>query len=352
MERDMARVQKRVAGKVVAKKAPQSAGGVARAQKLSAEERAEIARKAARSRWLGEMQRATHSGDLAIGETTIACAVLENGQRVLSQNAFLRAVGRRGNPRSSVVQGGDFQLPPFLAAENLKPFLPNDIDVTSRPVQFMGAGGLTYGYRAELLAIVCQVYQDARDAQKLLPSQYAIADACKLLFRGFATVGIVALVDEATGYQEVRDRLALREILNAYLRKELAAWAQRFPSEFYKDLFRLRNWDWPPQSMRTPQVVGKYTNNLVYARLAPSLLEELQQRNPTNEKGRRRAKHHMWLTDDVGMPALAQHLHAVIALMRASDSWEGFMALINRVFPVLTTLDDLPLFAEREAVAK
>lgn len=354
----MARVQKRVAGKTVAKKAPQSAGGVARAKKLSPEERAEIARKAARSRWTGALPKATHTGELKIGEMTITCAVLDSGERVLSQSAFVKAIGRSGNLKGNIeVEGVDFTLPGFLSAQNLRPFIPNELESTSAPIHYQGlAGGgvqgVHVGYRAELLAVVCQVYQDARDAQKLLPSQYAIADACKLLFRGFATVGIVALVDEATGYQEVRDRLALREILNAYLRKELAAWAQRFPSEFYKELFRLRNWDWPPQSMRTPQVVGKYTNNLVYARLAPSLLEELQQRNPTNEKGRRRAKHHMWLTDDVGMPALAQHLHAVIALMRASDSWEGFMALINRVFPVLTTLDDLPLFADREAVAK
>jgi len=47
--------------------------------------------------------------------------------------------------------------------------------------------------------------------------------------RGFARVGIIALVDEATGYQEVRNKLALQAILDAFLRKELAAWAKRFP---------------------------------------------------------------------------------------------------------------------------
>lgn len=349
----MGRVQKRTAAKKApTKKAtPQTAGGLARAKKLSPEERAEIARKAARSRWLGDVQRATHTGELVIGETTISCAVLENGERVLTQNAFLRAIGRRGNPRSSLIKGGDFNLPPFLAAENLKPFLPNDIEVTSRPVQFMGVGGLAYGYRAELLSVVCQVYQDARDDGVLLPSQVAAADVCKLLFRGFATVGIVALVDEATGYQEVRDRLALRKILDAFLRKELAAWAQRFPSEFYREMFRLRKWDWPPLNMRTPRAVAGYTKDLVYARLAPDLLKELEERNPVNEKGRRRAKHHMWLSDDVGLPALAQHLHAVIALMRASDTWEGFRALVDRALPIRTQLSDLPLFADSEDAA-
>lgn len=345
----MGRVQKRVAAKTVKERAPQAAGGEARAKKLTSDERREIARTAARARWTGAMPKATHSGELLIGDVTINCAVLDSGERVLTQNALLRAIGRPQGIRGRITDEGGVEIPGFLGAKNLKPFLPSNLDVVSKPIHFVGSGGVAYGYRAELLAVVCQVYQDARDDGVLMHSQIPIADACKLLFRGFATVGIVALVDEATGYQEVRDRLALRKILDAYLREELAAWAQRFPSDFYKQLFRLRGWDWPPQNMRTPRAVGKYTNDLVYARLAPSLLAELQARNPTDERGRRRAKHHMWLTDEVGQPALAQHLHAVVALMRASETWVDFKALLNRALPVLTTMNDLPLFAEADA---
>jgi len=82
-----------------------------------------------------------------------------------------------------------------------------------------------------------------------------------------------------------------------------------------------------------PQVVAKYTNDLEYERLAPGILEELQTRNPRDEKGNRLAKHHQWLTEDVGHPALAQHLHATIGLMRASNTWDQFKSLIDRAFP-------------------
>jgi hypothetical protein len=346
----MGRVQKRIAAKKApAKKAaPQVAGGIARAKKLSPEARADIAKNAAAARW---KPKATHTGELQIGDVTITCAVLDTGERVFTQNALLKAIGRPQGIRGRITDEGGVQIPGFLSARNLKPFLPSDLEVVSSPIHFTGSGGLAYGYRAELLAVVCQVYQDARDAGVLIHSQMAIADSCKLLFRGFATVGIVALIDEATGYQEVRDKLALRKILDLYLRKELAAWAQRFPSEFYKELFRLRRWEWPPVNMRTPRAVAGYTKDLVYARLAPDLLKELEARNPANEKGRRRAKHHMWLSDDVGLPALAQHLHAVIALMRASDTWEAFRALIERALPIRTQLSDLPLFAENEDAA-
>ena len=85
--------------------------------------------------------------------------------------------------------------------------------------------------------------------------------------------------------------------------------------------------------MRRPGVVAAYTKDLVYARLAPGVLEELERKNPVTPTGRRKAKHHQWLTDDVGHPALAQHLHAIIGLMRASETWEGFRKLVDRAFP-------------------
>jgi hypothetical protein len=75
------------------------------------------------------------------------------------------------------------------------------------------------------------------------------------------------------------------------------------------------------------------TNDIVYERLAPGILEELEQRNPKDEKGRRPRRHHQWLTDDVGHPALAQHLHAVTGIMRASKDWKQFHDILDRAFP-------------------
>jgi hypothetical protein len=148
-----------------------------------------------------------------------------------------------------------------------------------------------------------------------------------------ATVGIIALIDEATGYQQVRDRLALQKILDAYLLKELAAWAKRFPDEFYIELFRLRNWQFKGMIIKRPGYVGRLTNDLVYERLAPGILKELQARNPVTETGHRRHRHHQWLTHDIGHPALSQHLYATVALMKASKDWHSFMMLIDRALP-------------------
>jgi hypothetical protein len=325
-------------------------GGRARAKKLSAEERAGIARSAAESRWEAEREagrverilRATHAGELHIGGKAIPCAVLEDGTRVLTQVGFMEAVGRSGKPPAG--KGSSFErIAPFFAPESLKPYISNDLRRSTTPIQFKTVQGRrAWGYRAELLPQVCEVYLKARDEGKLSKDQERFARACDALVRGLANVGIVALVDEASGYQDVRDRLALQAILDRFLQKELAAWAKRFPDEFYQEMFRLRGWAWKDVSSKRPVAVGKYTNDLVYDRLAPGLLAELENRNPRDEKGHRRAKHHQRLTEDVGHPALAQHLYAVIGFMRASESWQGFYNLLQRAYPKKNTTMLLP----------
>jgi hypothetical protein len=78
-------------------------------------------------------------------------------------------------------------------------------------------------------------------------------------------------------------------------------------------------------------------------RLVPGIREELEQLNPKDERGRRKHKHHQWLTEEVGHPALAQHPYAVIGLMRAAASWEPFTEMMERAFPERGTTVFLPI---------
>jgi len=186
--------------------------------------------------------------------------------------------------------------------------------------------------------MVCEAYLKFRDDMVAkngrVPTQYEhIIRQCDTLVRALAHVGIAALVDEATGYQEVRDRLALQAILDKFLRKEFAAWAKRFPDQFYEQIFRLRGWPWKGMKVNRPQAVANYTKDLVYARLAPGILKELEAKNPIDEKGHRKSRHHQWLTEDVGHPALAQHLYAVVGLMRIANTWDEFKKMIDRAYP-------------------
>jgi len=291
--------------------------------------------------------KATHQGDLPIAGIKIPAAVLEDGTRLLTQRGVFVALGRHKNP--STGQAAIDNRPAFLAAKNLEPFITDELRqlwavVKFKPLKGGGVGGnIAYGYKAEILPHLCSLFLDAKDAGALLPSQVHIAKQCGILLRGFAHVGIVALVDEATGYQEVRARDELGKILAKYISKELLPWAKRFPNEFYQEIFRLNGWPYDPASVKRPSVVGKMTKELIYEQLPPGVIAELEKKNPKNEKGHRDFHHHRFLTDDIGNPHLEKQIVAVTTLMRASPNKGVFMRMFKRAFPRAGQQDELPL---------
>jgi len=280
-----------------------------------------------------QIHDAVCTGEVKLGDVTIPCAVLEDKTRVLTMGEFLLAIGRARTPRGRTKDVDE--LPPFLEAKNLQPYIDDALQESTSRVVFRSpkSGGIAYGYKAELLPAVCSVFLKAREEGKLRHSQEHIAQQCEILIRAFAHVGIIALVDEATGYQDIRSKEALAEILEAFIAEELQPWTKTFPDEFYKQLFRLRGWSYNPFSVKRPSHVGKLTNDLVYERLAPGVLDELRSKNPPDEKGRRKWKHFQWLTGNIGDPKLREHLYAVIALMKASSNWDGFYRGIQRALP-------------------
>lgn len=273
--------------------------------------------------------------DLKIGDEIFKASVLEDKTRVLTRATFIKAIGRTGKAKGGRAYDDEFKMPVFLTANNLKPFIPNDLMENSAPVIFKYKNTQYIGYRAELLPQVCGVFIDADEAGvfKGSPSQKQIAKKCRILLRGFATVGIIALIDEATGYQYDRDRDELNKILEAYISKELMPWTRRFPPEFYREIFRLHGWEYNPMTVKRPGYVGKLTNSLIYEKLPPGVLEELKNKNPKDDKGRRKHRHHQFLTDDIGNPHLEKQLVAVTTLLKVAPKWASFKRNFARAFP-------------------
>ena len=112
-------------------------GGNARAKLLAPEERSEIAQRAAIARWGKDLPRATHTGRIIIAGRHIACAVLETGKRLLTQETFLTSIGRAGKAKAGT---GSFAtvdgMPPFLAADNLKRFISDELRQSTTPIFF------------------------------------------------------------------------------------------------------------------------------------------------------------------------------------------------------------------------
>lgn len=331
--------------------AVQSLGGKARAKSMSKERRSEIARKGADSRWGSDLPQASHDGPLQIGNALLAAAVLPTGKRLLSQGTFLKALGRSRTPKAgtgglSTVDG----LPFFLQAEVLKPFITDDLRLSTTPIFFrFKQGRRAVGYDALLLPGVCKVYHqlhasitarlagaDAADAAKAkrIYEQYKhIIDACAALENGFAQRGIIALVDDATGYRGDQIKEDVLRVIARYISPTLVPWTRRFEPEFFEEVYRLHGWEYKPGNLKHPQYTGKFINKYVYEPLPPGVLEEMKNRLPKNEKGNRRAKLWQTLSSDTGIPHLDRQIDDIYLMMRLADGSKAeFERSFERIF--------------------
>ena len=285
-----------------------------------------------------KVESAPFKGKLHVGDITIPCFVLENGTRVISGRSLTTSIGMKGRGQG---------VPRIVTHKTLKPFIPNDLSMAIQdPIKFYGVGNReTSGYEATVLQELCEAILNARDAGVLKTEQEKrYAKFADILIRSFAKIGIIALVDEATGYQEVRDRLALQKILDKILTDEWAKWTKTFPDEFYRELFRLKKMPYPPgDSGRKPGFVGHWTNDIIYSRLAPGVLKTLKKKNPRQQSGNRKRKHHQYFTRDYGHPELKTHLSNAIFLMKASANWDKFKRALNRAAPKYGDTIDLPV---------
>lgn len=326
-----------------AEKDGRSKGGSARAASLTPDERSAIARKAAEAKHNKPLPMATHKGILKIGETEIQCFVLDDGRRVISGRGLTTAIGMKGRGQGV---GRISTLKAVKLSQNNN--LPLAIE---KPILFLGGspkvGQPSDGFEATVLQELCEALLEARDAGVLLSDHdLRYAKEAEILIRSFARLGIVALVDEATGFQSERPKDALQQYLQMLLRKELAVWAKKFPDEFYENIYKIRGWVWPGIGKNRYSVVAHYTRDLVYERMAPGLLKTLEEKTPKDEHGNRPARMHQWLTGDIGDPMLASHLQSILTLQRLAIAngwgWARFMNMVDQVMKKKGDTLDLP----------
>ena len=274
---------------------------------------------------------------LQLGELSIPCYVLEDGTRVFSGRGIQKILG-------STATSGKW-LEKFVNSDEISPYLAvkktgisSVLDKLSSPIKFYrpSAGGSqseTYGYEVTLLIDICDAIISSSETGKF--NDESIIKNANIIIRAVAKVGIIALVDEATGYDKDKKRAKdeLQKFLTQFLSDEASKWVKTFEDSFFEMIYKMRGWNWNMTNKR-PGVVGQWINNIVYERIAPLTLSTLNDKNPKNEKGYRKDKHHQFFTEDIGKPKLKEYLASVEALGRASNyNWDIFMELLDRAFP-------------------
>jgi hypothetical protein len=314
--------------------------------KLTPSGRNKLAKTGAEARWAAIRNNPVHEpeavGDLPIVGHTIPCAVIVvEGEviRLVSERELVKSLGgKRGGSHwlRAREDAAVANLPPILSAANLRDYISEELwgGLNTRYYYRVGSGAVAYGLRGELYPMICDVFLKARDAKALLDSQEEIAKSADILMRALAHTGIIALIDEATGYQKKRAVDGLARILEAFIAKELQPYIRgTFKPEFYEYLFKLRGLDYRKDTVKRPQYFGCLTNDIVYRRLAPGVLEELKKVATRNDAGRPTHKYFQRLTANVGYMKLVEHLGAVVATMKLSSTYPDFIEKLDKVAP-------------------
>lgn len=258
-------------------------------------------------------------GSLLVGETEIKCYVLDDGERVISRVGATEFI--------SDLQGqGD--LEGYLKARSLQPYLPRAwkdelIDFTLPGVTHKRVAGL----RAETFLDICRGLMRAREEGDLTDTQMAMAQRAAQFVMAVAKVGLIALIDEVTGYQYERAEDALQWKLKLYLEEEMREWEKTFPDELWLEFGRLTGWKDPISSR--PKYWGKLVMELVYGYLDEDVAQWLRDNAPAPRHGQ---NYHQWLSSQYGLKKLTEHIWLLVGVASTCSTMHELRAQMAHKF--------------------
>jgi hypothetical protein len=236
-------------------------------------------------------------------EDELPCYVLDDGRRVISRTGATQLLtGGKG--------GGNLES--YIRTQAIGPHIPDDLP--DRMIEFViteVTNKTVRGLTAEDFLLICKAYVVARDKGILTEKQTEIAIKAGMFLSACAKVGLIALIDEATGYQYIRRQDALQVKLKLFLEEEMRKWEKTFPDELWLEFGRLTKWQGPIHSR--PKYWGKLVAEIIYEYLDPDVAEWLRTNVPEPRHGR---NYHQWLSSQYGLQRLVQHIWMVIGMSK------------------------------------
>ena len=266
-----------------------------------------------------KLHKALYTGPLPIGDVDMDCAILddEENTRVINMTSVFRAFGRIARSNNRLIN-----RPAFMDAKSLQPYIDSELMTLIKPVAYTDGQSIQKGYNALILPALCEMYLKARRDGALTPKQTHLAEKAEILQSSFAKVGMIALIDEATGFQRDRKHDALRLLLSKYIADGLQKWLHTFPDAFFLELDKLYNNE-PTTSQKRPQYYGRFINKYVYDPLENGYVKNKLDELNIDNQGRRKARFHQWLSDD-GRTMLIHQIGRVQMLMEMCSDIEMF----------------------------
>lgn len=284
------------------------------------------------------------SGVLKTGEISLECYVLDNGMRAITKRGLQKALGIPSSKTGTILE--NFLLS-YKSYDN-KPQNFNVIESGFKNVsKFIrkGAGGSqpdSMAFEATFLMEVCHFIQDLKQ-YGLLPLEWDyIHKNATIIERAFSKLGIIAFIDEATGYIKEKKKNEYELLFNQFLLEEAQKWQETFPKEFFDIIWKIWLQKQSPKNNKRPQFFGKVIRKYVYEPLAVSklglsseaegiLLLKLDEKNPVQETGKRKWTFHQFL-NDIGRDNLKEHLIKLITIGDIATNKTQFDSLFAKAF--------------------
>ena len=117
----------------------------------------------------------------------------------------------------------------------------------------------------------------------------------------------------------------LRE-LREYIDSKINAHVVRFVQDYYIEIFRLNGWTIPEGGIISykPNIVGKFTIDIIYGRFPKEVLPALEGNNRYNEIGVHLYKHFQFLTPK-GIELLDKFIGESVIIMKNCKYWNEFV---------------------------
>lgn len=264
-------------------------------------------------------------GPLKIMDIELDCYILEDGTPVLNKGKMMKAIGRqwKGSSRTN--------RPNFIGAKNLQAFIKPDLEEALIGIDFYDGSRLISGYHSDTLALVCNVYLEAREAGVLTTSQQPIAQMCEILIRSFAKVGIRALIYEQLGFEKFKHPEAFRMLIDSYLSDEIRKWSKEFPDELFIQMDRIYGNE-KTTSRNRPLYYAKFIRKYIYGPIEKGIvLKKLDEKTPKDKKGRKKVRLFQSASEEVGLPAIRSQIWQTVAVLKTSSSKRRFESNFARL---------------------
>lgn len=259
---------------------------------------------------------AKYTGQLILGDKTVDCYVLDNGERVISLRATMKAIAN--------IESG--ALGDYIGVDALKSYINRDLVLAEiKEFNIPGTQLKGKGITAENFLDICRAYVNAlqNDALKT-DRQKEIAMQCSILLASCAKVGLIALIDEATGYQYDRAETALQLKLKAFIADEMRDWEKTFPDELWEQFGRLTKWRGALHSR--PKWWGKLVMELVYEGLDADVAAYLKKHKPPPVH---RKNYFQWLSENYGLKQLITHIYEIIGMAKTCDNIAELQKMVS-----------------------